>query len=219
MSPRSALVVGLLLASAGAFAEGPSYNVGDAPAGASSRPFTPPQRGAPERRVGGATRGFSLEAQTPFRLLAPAATARTARPMPTLYWELDAVAAGRLHLSVVEEGSGRSLLEADLPQPVRPGLQSIELRKFNKPLQPGRGYRWALDWTPADGAETPSRAEARISYAPAGDGAPQASEGPMALASQGYWYDAFALAVQGFFDAERQQLLQDAGLGGTGARY
>lgn len=138
--PLSTCISGLLylssvsapvLMSHAVWAEGPSY--------------TPPQVGAPSRRVGGGTRG--LEKPAPFlAAMVPETIAYTLDPQPTLYWALSEAVERPIEVMLVETNptsveAMQPLLEKKIDIQ-HAGIQKLALAEHGVTLKPGVEYEW-----------------------------------------------------------------------------
>ena len=75
--------------------------------------FKPPKRGAPSRRVGGATRSDEIVAA--LTVIAPEGLAYAATAQPVLYWRIDGPIPNAT-LTVIADGAIAPLVEAPLRQ-------------------------------------------------------------------------------------------------------
>jgi len=176
-------------------------DVAAAPPSQAPRPelprFVPPSRGAPGKRVGGATRGTTASQMTRVEVLVPEQTGLTLKAQPILYFYLSEETGGRVDLTLNDETSIEPLLETTLKGPLRKGVNRIRLGDFGLKLRTGVTYEWfvALIIDPerrssdvlAGGTiqRQPLTEELRSTLDAAG-----AERKPFTLASAGIWYDA-----------------------------
>jgi len=106
--------------------------------------YTPPQVGAPSRRVGGGTRGTE---KLPFlAVMVPETIAYTLDPQPTLYWALSDMVNRPIEVMLLEttpssvEGM-QPLLEKKI-QVKQAGIQKLSLAEHGVNLKPGVEYEW-----------------------------------------------------------------------------
>lgn len=158
--------------------------------------YSPPTRGAPKARVGGASRGQNSQGLV-LSAVSPDHLGLTAAAAPALYWfasgDLDAIT----EITIVDKVSLETVLETSLPAPVRKGFHSIELGQHNVQLALEREYQWFVAAI-ANPAQRSSDIVAggeimRIEL----DDVLQsrlrsigASERPLLQAGSGLWYDA-----------------------------
>lgn len=182
-----------------------------------SEGFRPPMTGLP-RTVGGAVRG-TLQRGLDLAVLAPAETARTASPRPTLYWYARPGLSQPLELVVLADDANEPLVQRTLAPPPREGLQAIALGDLGVSLTPGRDYAWsiALVNDPLH-PSTDTVSMGRLRYEPLSPaleqiaGQPEQLSGPEGLergfafyAGQGYWYDALHLLAGAMTDDDPKQ--------------
>ena len=106
--------------------------------------YVPPMRGAPTRRVGGATRGAENGAVPTFAVLAPEAMGLTGRVSPTLYWYLGADTDKRFVFTLVNEQEIDPVAEFDLQRPMAKGFVPVYLAARNITLRPEVTYEWSV---------------------------------------------------------------------------
>jgi hypothetical protein len=151
MTARCVLFV--LAAAALAAATGPSVGAAaqtpgeETAAQESERAYRPPLRGAPGRRVGGASRGtFKVAAPLPtIELLAPSDHAGlTANPAPSLYFFASGPVAWPTRLTISAPGRPAPVLEVAIPAPVAAGIYRVDLADYRLRLAPGIVYTWSV---------------------------------------------------------------------------
>lgn len=155
-----------------------------AAASVSKRPiaFRPPLRGAPSRRVGGATRRQS--ASVGIRVAAPETLAYAATSSPTFYWQLDRPAP-RVVVTVIADDAIDPLIEVDLG-PSSSGTYAYDMGAGRERLTPGVDYEWSIAVVVNSSARSEDIvSSARIRHVPPG---PDPTD-IQALATAGYWYD------------------------------
>jgi hypothetical protein len=168
---------------------------GAAPA-ASAPIFVPRSRGAPQARVGGATRSAG-SAPPAIEVLAPRSVGLTLESQPVLYWYLPEPTDHRIDLTVLNDASLRPLLETTVEPPKRAGVQRIRLADYGLELETGVDYQWFIsiieDAEQRAHDQIAGGAIARVDV-PA-DLVPKlatagAAQRPFVLAEGGIWYDA-----------------------------
>ncbi|CAK0750665.1 conserved hypothetical protein [Gammaproteobacteria bacterium] len=157
--------------------------------------FTPPNRGAPARRIGGGSRGDKT--QLLMSALVPPQTGLTSQTQPILYWFISQAVNTPLDLAITVPNEENPVLEIRLPSPSRPGIQGIDLAKLGIKLKPDVEYQWSVSLvnddthrsadtfvagsvvrtTDGNGGTVDCRQHGRIQQA-------------TAYAAQGLWYDA-----------------------------
>ncbi len=150
----------------------------------SKRPiaFRPPLRGAPSRRVGGATRRQS--AAVGLSVAAPENLAYAATDAPTFYWRLDQ-AAPRVVVTVIADNAIDPLIEVELgPSPG--GTFAYDMGRGRARLAAGVDYEWSVAVVVNPDARSEDIvSSARIRHVPPGPDRTDIE----ALAAEGYWYD------------------------------
>ena len=200
MKPAAILVVLLGLAVALAVAPVP------APAQAvpgEEAVYKPPLRGAPGRRIGGASRGSNVAAAT-IDLLAPDGHAgQTADAAPTLYYFVSRRIDQPMQLTISAPRRAAPLLETNIPAPKGPGLYALRLADFHVRLDENTLYTWSISAVidPRERANdiVASASLLRTAPDPALDGRVRAAPPPRRaalLAQAGLWYDAVAAAAE-----------------------
>ena len=103
------------------------------PTPTASKPvYQPPLRGAPDRRIGGGTRGGTMD----LVVIAPKESAWTSQDQPRVYWFISAIPEhGKLTFSLSKASSSKTLYEAAMPMPTFSGIQSYQLTEYR--LDPG----------------------------------------------------------------------------------
>ena len=104
--------------------------------------YRPPIRGAPVGRVAGGTRGIIDEYPSLLCVISPDHTALTIRSQPQLHWYLREKTTYLIELTVIEEMAIHPILETRIAQPVKPGIQTIQLSDFDVRLEQGVTYKW-----------------------------------------------------------------------------
>ena len=103
--------------------------------------YNPPRRGAPDGRVGSATRTPGEGAVT-LLVLAPDHTGLTVREQPDLYWYLSDSPSYPIVLTLSGDKDTKPVLEIQINPPPQPGIQRIRLADYNVRLEPGVEYQW-----------------------------------------------------------------------------
>ena len=152
--------------------------------------FLPPGGGAPRDRIGAGTRGAGGGAL--LRLIAPASGGVSATSSPKLYWWLSKPYTGKMEIQLRREGTNQPLLAITEEVSLAAGLNSIDLSDMGMRLRADHVYHWSV-------ALKDSRVKAlnlvefrKPGSETAGDAVAQAKK----LASEGYWYDAYALIAE-----------------------
>ena len=187
--------------------------------------YTPPLRGAPGGRVGGASRG-AIKPPVPLPtidLLAPAEQAgETTSAAPTLYYFVSRPVSAPMQLTISAPLQPKPVLEVNIKAPQAPGIYPLRLADYRVRLEPGIVYTWSvsiiLDPRAWSRNIVASAAILRAAPSAAAQGAAAAAglRRVATFAGAGLWYDAIASA----FDlggpeghAARDRLLQQVGLG------
>ncbi len=191
--------------------------------------FVPRDTGAPQTRVGGATRGIELRDLPSLRALVPAELGHTLEAQPTLYWHLSGPTEHRIDLTLIAEGAGPSdpLLQKTLAGPFTAGAKSIDLAGYGLSLEPDVTYLWYLSLIPSPDRRSedrvsggaievllaPSELENQLTAA-------STQERAIVLAGAGIWYDALKFLSErikadpgdALARAQRAALLKQVGL-------
>jgi hypothetical protein len=195
------LVVLLSLCAAIASAPAPApAQYGNAPAVSYQKPL----RGAPARRVTGASRGIRItQAAIPtIELLAPDGHAgETISPSPTLYYFVSAAVPARVRFTISAARRVAPVLEADIPSPRAAGIYALPLADFGISLEPDIVYVWSVSaiLNPSEPSNNivASAALIRVVPDPATANAARAAsplDRAVWFARAGLWYDALAAA-------------------------
>jgi hypothetical protein len=185
--------------------------------------YRPPSRGKPRGRVGGGVRGVRGSRPALYSLV-PEHTGQTVSEQPSLFWYLEGPPPGdaALFFTLIDETSIDPLLEVELPRPAHPGIQRVDLSRYEVRLERGTEYEWSVALV----VDPEQRANDIVAAGwidrvdtPEGlgeGGAPTART----FARHGLWYDALAAAADGV-EAEpgapapralRDALLREVGL-------
>jgi hypothetical protein len=160
--------------------------------------YTPPLRGAPQRRIGGSSRGTDTALPSVF-VLAPDHVGLTTSEQPSLYWYLTGPTRVRVEVTLVDEKQVTPVVEMPVAQPTSEGMQRLRLSDLRLALKPGVEYQWTVSLVP----DSKERSNDVISGGvikrvapPAGlneklAAAPREAR-PRLLAAAGLWYDAIA---------------------------
>ncbi len=237
MIHRSMLIAaaGLILSALAAPLGSPSGSLGQAAlaANATAQPaqtkkpvYRPPLRGAPTRRVGGATRGIGDE-DIFVTVLAPKSTGLTSRESPTLYWFVSRVPAQLVDFALIRDDRIEPLAVLTVGAPAAGGITKVSLAELGVKLEPGITYEWsiALVKDPLNRSSDIVTSGTLLRKAP--DGALHSrlkaadEEDKFVLYGEaGYWYDAIELASEaissasaaGEWRARRANFLEQVGL-------
>jgi hypothetical protein len=197
----------------------------------SSEPaYRPPLRGAPGRRVGGASRGtFKVAAPLPtIELLAPSDHAGlSANPAPSFYYFASGPVVWPTRFTISAPGRPAPVIEVAIPAPVAAGIYRIDLANYRRRLEPGILYTWSV--SAILDPRIPARdivASASVQLSPpvpdvaAALAVVSPARRAALCARAGLWYDAVAAAVAAApvdGHAGLDALLRQAGLAGAAA--
>ncbi len=160
--------------------------------------YTPPLRGAPQRRIGGSSRGTDTALPGIF-VLAPDHVGQTMLEQPSLYWYLTGPTRVRVEVTLIDDKQVTPVVEMPVAQPTGEGMQRLKLSDLRLALKPGVEYQWTVSLVP----DSRERSNDVISGGvikrvapPAGlteklAAAPREAR-PRLLAAAGMWYDAIA---------------------------
>lgn len=157
--------------------------------------YKPPLRGAPARRVGGATRG-SGDTGLVLNVLAPEQTGLTTKAQPTLYWFASRPSTTTIELTVISDTAELPVLSKNLTESPG-GVQSIDLARLGVTLAPDTDYEWFVsvvsDAKQRSKDVTSGGTIRRVAADPAvlaRVAAASERELPRIYAEAGLWYDA-----------------------------
>jgi len=163
------------------------------PTPTASKPvYQPPLRGAPDRRIGGGTRGGTMD----LSVIAPKQSAWTSQEQPRVYWFISAIPEhGKLAFTLSKASSSKTLYEAAIPMPSISGIQSYQLTEYR--LEPGVEYVWSVSLSfDQDEDRADQVARGGIIYRPLSQDEKsdwqslKEDELIFTEARSGYWYDA-----------------------------
>lgn len=165
--------------------------------------YTPPRMGMPGVRIGGGSRGESGDSLSLVAIV-PDHVALSAKPNPSLCWH-QAKATTIKRAIVVDDGqSVKPILEQEIGEPNRAGIQCVNLQRFGVALKPEVEYRWFIDAIidSAHRSKDVVSGGAVMFKQPAPDLAAKLKGAtgpalPPLLAANGYWYDAFEGVLAG----------------------
>ena len=174
--------------------------------------YKPPLRGSPGGRVGGGTRGVSLEAPISLSLLVPDHVGLTFKSQPHLYWFISKKTTHPIELTITEKDAVKPVLEARLKPLEKAGFQRIRLADHSVQLRQNIAYKWfvtvvadpdrrsrdILSGGMIEVVSPSPELSARLSQTPK-------AKQPFLLAEEGIWYDALA-AVSDRIDASPRDL-------------
>jgi hypothetical protein len=161
--------------------------------------YKPPLRGSPGGRVGGGTRGASLEEAVSLSVLVPDHVGLTLQNQPHLYWFISRPTTQPIEFTITEKDAVKPLLEARLKPIDKAGIQCIRLADQKVQLRPNVSYKWfvAVVTDPTHRSRD-ILSGGMIEILPASpalsaklDPTPKAKQ-PWVLAEEGIWYDALA---------------------------
>jgi hypothetical protein len=159
--------------------------------------YKPPLRGAPARRVGGATRG-SGDTDMVLNVLAPDQTGLTTQAQPTLYWYASKPTSTLIELTLISDTAETPVLSKNLV--VTPGgVQAIDLVSYGVTLALDTEYEWFVSVVTSTNQRSKDMTSGGTIRRVAPDPAvaarvAAASEraAPRIYAEAGLWYDAIA---------------------------
>lgn len=170
-------------------------------AGSTATPsYTPPQRGAPQRRVGGSSRG-AADALPNVMLLVPDHVGLTVSEQPALYWYLSKPTSVRVEVTLIDDKGEQPLIEYAVTNAAGPAVHRVDLASHKIALKPGVEYQWSISVVPnpnersndvmAGGVVKRVDMPGKVSSLRASG----ASKEDLArtYAAEGIWYDAIAL--------------------------
>lgn len=105
--------------------------------------YQPPQRGAPQARVGGGTRGTGGDIPE-LQVLAPDHVGLTTQAQPTLYWYAHSPVIAHIEFALIDEVAIDPLLEVETGEVKVTGIQHLNLADHNIRLEPGVPYQWSV---------------------------------------------------------------------------
>ena len=176
-----------------------SVNESQAPATGGLAVFQPPLRGAPARRVGGATRG--TDGETLFlTVLAPEGIGLTIQESPNLYWFVSDVPNRAVEFALIRDDRIEPVTEATLTAHEGLGIAKISLADLGVTLEPDVAYEWSIALV----ADYQQRSQDIVTSGMLQRVIPDADLGTklqaedtedrlVAYAGAGYWYDAIDL--------------------------
>lgn len=162
--------------------------------------YTPPQRGAPQRRVGASTRGIQVAVPRAI-LLVPDHVGLTVSENPKLYWYLSMPAQVHVEVALVDDKGETRLVDYVVTDAKGPAVHRVDLASHNVLLKPGVQYRWSISTTPNPNDRSKKATSAsglqRVAMPSAIATRPtrftDQAELARAYAAEGIWYDAIAL--------------------------
>ncbi|HEX9397339.1 MAG TPA: DUF928 domain-containing protein [Burkholderiales bacterium] len=193
-----AILLALALAVPAALAQAPAKDDKDS---ANSAPvYTPPQRGAPQRRVGGSSRG--VESALPrVILLVPDHVGLTVSENPPLYWYLSKPTSVRVEVTLIDDKGETPLIEYSVNAAKGPAVHRIDLAAHKVALKPNVTYQWSISVVPnlsERSLDVMSGGALRRVAMPGTLAARRAqltdkAQLARAYAAEGIWYDSIAL--------------------------
>jgi hypothetical protein len=192
---------GVALAQAPKEAPATPGGAGTAPATQKAAPavaYKPPARGAPQRRVGGASRGATATAPG-VSVLAPDHLGYTLEEQPDLYWFISRPSPVRIELTLIDGKSPSPAKEVVLKGAESAGIHRFSLRDHGVRLAPDTDYEWSVAIVPDAGNRSADVLSGGALRRVAPDAALAAklqglagTARAAALADAGIWYDALA---------------------------
>ena len=161
--------------------------------------YKPPLRGSPGGRVGGGTRGASLEAPVSLSVLVPDHVGLTLQHQPRLYWFVSRKPTQLIEFTITEKDEVKPVLEARLKPLEKAGIHCIRLADHAVQLRQNVLYKWFVSViTDPDRRSRDILSGGMIEVVPASpdlsaklNQAPKTKQ-PFVLAEEGLWYDALA---------------------------
>jgi hypothetical protein len=159
--------------------------------------YKPPMRGAPARRVGGATRGGG-DPDLVLQVLAPDQTGLTTQSQPVLYWYASKPINTLIELTLISDAAESPVLSKNFT--VTPGgVQAIDLGSHGVTLAPDTEYEWFVSVVTNVNQRSKDMASGGTIRRVAPDPAVAARVAaatermvPRIYAEAGLWYDAIA---------------------------
>jgi hypothetical protein len=177
--------------------------------------YVPPQRGAPQRRVGGSSRGFE-SALPRVLLLVPDHVGLTVSERPSLYWYLSKPTNVRVEITLIDDKGETPLIEYAVPEAKGPAVHRIDLAAHKVELKPGVTYQWSISVVPNPrerSNDVMSGGALRRVAVPqniAARGSADKAQLARAYAAEGIWYDAIALYSELIEENPGNRRLRDA---------
>ena len=193
----TALLLALALAAPAALAQ-PAAKKDDAANDAPA--YVPPQRGAPQRRVGGSSRG--MEGTLPrVILLVPDHVGLTTSENPPLYWYLSKPTTVRVEVTLIDDKGETPLIEYAVTNAKGPAVHRIDLAAHKVALKANVNYQWSISVVPNPNErsnDVMSGGALRRVAMPEGIASRRAqltdkAQLARAYAAEGIWYDSIAL--------------------------
>jgi hypothetical protein len=174
--------------------------------------YKPPLRGSPGGRVGGGTRGASLEAPVSLSVLVPDHVGITLQSQPHLYWFISRKTTHPIEVTITEKDAVKPVLEARLKPLEKAGFQCIRLAEHGVQLRQNVPYKWFVAVvTDPDRRSRDILSGGMIEVvSPSSDLSARLNQTtkakqPFVLAEEGVWYDALA-GVSDRIDASPKDL-------------
>ncbi len=105
-------------------------------------PYVPPDRGAPEARVSGGTRGLGNDLR--IDVLTPEQIGLTLQAQPTLFWYNSQPIVTGVRVSIVDDHSNETVLNAAVPGPIPAGIHGFSLKATTVRLALNADYQWSV---------------------------------------------------------------------------
>ena len=187
--------------------------------------YKPPMRGAPTRRVGGASRGSADDAT--LAVLAPQETGFATEPSPALYWYLAKPTAAPVVFTLITPERIDPIAEIALEASRQAGIRRMALADHGIAIEPDVTYEWSIaivrDPDDRSADVIASGTVRRVEPAETLSGRLMTADPEaklLLLAEAGYWYDAIDLvsrrieaeAADEKWVAFREGLLDQVGL-------
>jgi len=165
--------------------------------------YRPPQRGAPGGRVGGGTRGPSMDSPLLWALV-PDHVGLSTEVQPQLVWYLSKATAYPLEFTLIDEQGVTPVIEKRLSSPVEAGIHIIRLGAYDVSLEKGKTYQWfvSLISDPTHrSTDVIAGGMIRVGEVPASVGENVRNAKPVEAArlwaQAGFWYDAMGVISVG----------------------
>jgi len=174
--------------------------------------YKPPLRGSPGGRVGGGTRGVSLEAPVSLSVLAPDHVGLTLQTQPHLHWFISKKTTHPIEFTLSEKDAVKPALEARLKPLEKAGVQCIRLADHGVQLRPNVAYKWFVAVVTDPGRRSRDILSGGMIevVSPSAELSAKLTQTPkdrqaFVLAEEGIWYDALA-GVSARIDASPKDL-------------
>ena len=158
--------------------------------------YRPPRSGMPAVRVGAGSRG-TADLLPALDVLAPRATGWTTKAQPNLYCYASKAVSTNVEFTLIIPGQSTLVIETNLANGLRAGINTIELARYGIELRPDTEYKWSISLVLDP--ESPSRDKVTSGVIqrilPSDElsrklAQAKAFDRPLIYAQEGLWYDA-----------------------------